>query len=251
MPDSEEIAERLVLDAQPGPARPLSAADESALVARILQQAKARPDASVRKRRRWHVLIAAALLVTGAAAAQRLLRSEEEPMPVLSTQLGASLEMAKAKAKKVEVRPEPKVASAQPEGETPPPTFPAAKRGADLLRQANQLRGERKWQAAAAMYARVMREYPGTPAASAARIAVADLKLHHLGDAEGAQKLYAAAQQEEPRGALSEEAAWGMVEAHRARGDAAAERDALRSFLQRFPNSALAGRARSRLEQIQ
>lgn len=118
------------------------------------------------------------------------------------------------------------------------------------MKQANEQRRARQWQAAEALYQRVMREHPGTSAAYVAAIAAASIRLDHLGDARGALRLYQSALASGVNRALAEEARWGLAEAHRALGDDAREIRALQDFVTRHPGSPLIPQARARLRAL-
>jgi len=136
-------------------------------------------------------------------------------------------------------------------GSRPPAIEPAARAtpptSEDLMKQANEQRRARQWQAAEALYQRVMREHPGTSAAYVAAIAAASIRLDHLGDARGALRLYQSALASGVNRVLAEEARWGLAEAHRALGDDAREARALQDFVARHPGSPLLPQARARL----
>lgn len=133
---------------------------------------------------------------------------------------------------------------AEPATPAAPPTSTTPE---DLMKQANEQRRTRKWQAAEALYQRVVREHPGTSAAYVAAIAAASIRLDHLGDARGALRLYQGALASGVNRALAEEARWGLAEAHRALGDDAREARALQDFVARHPGSPLIPQARARL----
>jgi hypothetical protein len=119
----------------------------------------------------------------------------------------------------------------------------------DLLARANQYRREHQYGRALDAYLGVAQRYPDTRQAEAARVAAADLRLEHLSDPKGAAEQYRAAAS--GTGALGEEAAYGLIEAHRAAGRFDLEKVELERFLARFPASPLAGTARSRLLELE
>jgi TolA-binding protein len=119
----------------------------------------------------------------------------------------------------------------------------------DLLAQANQHRRQRQYRRALHAYLEVIRRYPGSRQAEAARVAAAALRLEHLSDARGAAKHYRAAASGE--GQLGEEAAYGLAEAHRAAGRHDAEQKQLRYFLEHYSTSPLATAARQRLQELE
>jgi hypothetical protein len=120
----------------------------------------------------------------------------------------------------------------------------------DLLALANERRRAREWSAADALYRSVSGRFPGSDAAVVAEIASATLHLEQLEDARGALRGYRRALSARPTGPLSQEARWGVAEAHRALGDGAAEAAALRGFLAHHPESALAPAARRRQAEL-
>ena len=85
--------------------------------------------------------------------------------------------------------------------------------------------------------------------AHAALVPYGELQLSRLGDASGALvsfDRYLAA-----GGALAEEASFGRVRALRALGRKAEEREAIESYLRRFPNGAAATSLRARLDVLE
>jgi hypothetical protein len=120
----------------------------------------------------------------------------------------------------------------------------------DLLALANERRRAREWDEADQLYRAVIRRFPSSDAAVVAAVASATLHLEHLGDAAGALREYRQALAARPAGPLAEEARWGIAEAERVLGDAAAESEALRTFLANHPGSAFAPVARSRQAEL-
>lgn len=119
----------------------------------------------------------------------------------------------------------------------------------DLLKQANEARRQKAWQAADALYARVWAEYPGTAAAQVALVASGTIQLEH----QRAPRVAIARFREALRGGgggVAEEARYGLAEAYRAVGDAARERRALDDFLRHHAGSPLADRARDRRAEL-
>ncbi len=117
-----------------------------------------------------------------------------------------------------------------------------------LLESANRLRAQRKWREAEAAYQRVIQVAPSSAEAQSARVAAAALRLEQLHDPQGAERLFD--QAERRGGTLSEEAAWGLCETRRARGDREGEAHALGQFLRSFPEGVMVPRARQRLAEI-
>lgn len=133
----------------------------------------------------------------------------------------------------------------QPAPADTPPATPE-----DLMKQANEQRRARRWQAADALYQRVMDEHPGTSAAYVAAVAAASIRLDHLGNPRGALALYRRALRRGPDRALAEEARWGVAEAHRALGNTERERRALEELVRAHPGSPLVPRAEARLRAL-
>jgi hypothetical protein len=147
---------------------------------------------------------------------------------------------------------EPPIEEPEPEAERRPETvvLPDNAPVEDIVALANQRRKEKRWRAAEELYERVMRDHAGTDAATIATVASASLHLDHLADPAGALSRFHRALRVRPRGPLAEEARWGVAETHRALGDEAAERAALRRFLSAHPGSVNAARARQRLAEL-
>lgn len=118
----------------------------------------------------------------------------------------------------------------------------------DLLREANRLRAERRWNDAAALYRRVADAR--TDESTTAMLALASLRLEHQNDAREARRLYRAVVDAEPGGPLAEEARWGVAMACRALGDDREESIALRTFLAHHASSLSAPKAQKRLTEL-
>jgi hypothetical protein len=151
-------------------------------------------------------------------------------------------------------RPAPAVELAPP-GPPPAPDrsaipLPSDAPVGDIVSLANQRRKDKRWRAAEALYERAMRDHAGTDAAAIATVASASLHLDHLDDPAGALRRFHRALRLRPDGPVAEEARWGLAETHRALGDDAAERAALRAFLSAHPRSVNAALARRRLAQL-
>lgn len=115
----------------------------------------------------------------------------------------------------------------------------------DLLAEANDLRAARSWSSAERRYLEVVRAHPRSPEAHVARVAAADLRLEHLGNARGAAALYRQARS----GRLAGEARFGLARAYRALGDAR-EADALEALLRHHPRSPFSPAAERRLREL-
>lgn len=252
------------LDDEPGPARRLSTARASRMVADILAAAAtpqletpassdAPPSTTPAPRKRWVPLLAAALVaaaVVGAGAAvitTRLMTHAPAPQAAPpAPPAPPTLTPAPAPAvAPIDVAPVAVAPPAPPPRPRPVATDDAP--AADLLARANQARKDRAWRDADALYRRVAARFAGTDAAVVAQLASATLHLEHLGDARGALATYRRALTARAGGELGEEARWGIAEATRALGDRAGEAAALAAFLDAHPGSALAPAAQRRL----
>jgi hypothetical protein len=134
---------------------------------------------------------------------------------------------------------------------SPPSPVAVATAPEDLLAAANAARAAHHWREADALYARVVSAAPAELAQQTALVASASLHLEHLGDPTGAIRRFRAALAAGPRDALAEDARWGLAEAARATGDAAAEAHALDDFLAHHASSPRAARARVRRTELE
>lgn len=234
------------LDAQAGPARWLPPDASSALVAATLRAHAAR-----RQQRRSHLLQMAAglALVVGLSAAVSaawLLRDRDAPVapqaPLPAELAPLPDEPAAAAPLPAEAPQDPTVALPEPTRVHPTPS--------DLLAHANELRGRGHWARAARAYERAVRAAPHSQEGYAAAVAAGGLYVERLRDAARGAELFQRALAARPRGALSEEARWGLAQAQRAMGKTNAERAALEAFLRHHPEAALSAQARARLQRL-
>jgi hypothetical protein len=203
------------------------------------------------------LLVAAILAIAAVAAAavviHRLTRPSGSPAAAVTAPLAVSSPPV-AVSSVLTPEPAPSASDAPslpPEPSSGPPRPVPHAVSADpsaLLEQANRLRAQKKWREAEAAYQRVIQVSPSSAEAQSARVAAAALRLEQLHDPQGAERLFG--QAERQGGALSEEAAWGLCETRRARGDREGEARALGQFLRSFPEGVMAPRARARLAEI-
>ncbi len=106
----------------------------------------------------------------------------------------------------------------------------------DLLREARGLRSKARPSEAASTYQRLIREYPRSPEARAARVSVGDLQLAHLGDPAGALASFDAYLQG-GAGALTLEARHGRIRALSALGRTTEEQREIARFVKDYPAS--------------
>ena len=118
----------------------------------------------------------------------------------------------------------------------------------DLLREANRLRANRRWDEAAALYRRVADAR--SEESTTAMLALASLRLEHQNDGREARRLYRAVIDAQPNGPLAEEARWGLAMACRALGDGESEHAALDEFLARHPSSPFVPKAERRRAEL-
>jgi TolA-binding protein len=128
-----------------------------------------------------------------------------------------------------------------------PPPEPTA---AELFTQANETRRQGSAAEAARLYRQLLQRHPATREAAASRVALGRLLLDRLGDAAGALSLFDQYLASNGGGTLAEEAALGRAVALMKLGRTADERAAWMTFLERYPHSIHAERARGRLDVI-
>jgi hypothetical protein len=260
----------LELDAQPGPARRISAARGEEMVNEAIRRAQVppgsfvriRPERALQKAAGWGVLLVA-LFATGSAGAVFLVAKARWAAAPPSASVERPLRSTHNETAPHDSRPSPQVdrapedlpsAAPQEQEQEQEPAVrvaPAHEQSAEeLLRKANELRAKHRWMEATHAYEQTMRWFPGSAEAYSATVAAGFLHLDHLGDARGALRLLNGALRMRPEGALSEEVRWGRIEAFRALGAAASEQGALRDFVGRYPKSLFITRADARLRDL-
>jgi tetratricopeptide (TPR) repeat protein len=250
------------LDAALGPARPLSARDVEWLVEqaveRALTPAQKRPPRLLSLR----ALSLAALAIVTSAAAATVVHQVRKSV-VLSESSVSAPQQQSPKKKNLrassphnegvrDVAPNADIVQTPPEVTAPSPTpqsvTPRPVSLEDQLSAANELRRKADWQAAEAAYRQVAARYPQLQEGYVAKLAAAELRLYHLGDTQGALRLYQSVPRDNPLGV---EALYGVSHAYRALGDREAEKAALRSLIESYPTSLQADGARTRLTQLE
>lgn len=250
-----------------GPAPRIDGAAAQRLVAQAIDAASV---AQVRplRRTRYGWLLAAALVITGSAAAMYAAQHARDAEPQAArprasagaTQIAEPLPEPVQPAQPAELaqgaaQPQPIDAPARAAAETEPAQPAHAEAGAgrvqDLLRRANQLRGEGQYRSAERTYLRVVAQSPSGAPAYSARVAAAGLRLERLNDPRGALRLYSDALRASPNGPLSPEVHEGMAQAYRKLGDGAREQNALAALLAEQADGPAAERARVRLQELQ
>lgn len=271
-----QIDQLLALDAQPGPALPLSPADADVLVEAALTGAGFGPaggpasgggGASAAGRGIGGLKLAGSALAIAVAVvviailvgrhgrAHQVAVLPPDAAPDAAVVAGPAVQTVDAAvasavtidAARLTEEPEPSHKTAEPSHKSAAVDARAVN---DLLGEANAKRAAHEWQKSDALYARVVKRAPGTLGAQTALVASGSLHLEHLGDPRGAADRFRRALAIAPAGAMAEEARWGLAEAARARGDVAAEAKALDDFLAHHPESPLASKARARREEL-
>lgn len=275
----QELQQLLALDSAPGPAAPIDAERADAIVEAALAGAgfgpgpapggggatSAAPAASSKL-----ALVAGAGLAAVAIALlawyvtrQRPAELSAPPPDALLEDAGGLAELGASDAppprgeddadesSMIELEDTPAADREPVVPERPTRRKPATEEATDLLAAANAKRAEKKWRESDRLYARVVERAPKSLAAQTALVASGSIHLEHLGDPRGAAKRFSRALAIAPRGALAEDARWGLVEAARALRDKAAERAALDEFLAHHPTSPLAPRAKARRAELE
>jgi tetratricopeptide (TPR) repeat protein len=203
------------------------------------------------------VIIVAAIVLLMARGRRDDGQSAPPPLPdaAIDSSVGSGTLAVASDAAQAAVDPEDIVIDepAPPPPPTPTPPRPKPKRDespADLLGEANAKRAAKQWRESDELYARVVERAPKSLAAQTALIASASLRLEHLGDPKGALQRFRRALAIAPKGALAEDARWGVAEAARAIGNRAAEAAALDEFLAHHASSPLAPRAKARRAEL-
>ena len=125
--------------------------------------------------------------------------------------------------------------------EAPPPTIE------ELLARAVHHRSQGRWAEAIETYDLLADAYPDSPEAGMCPVLIGQVQLDHRGRADLALVSFERYLRDSPSGTLLEEADWGIAASLVEIGDVEAEREALRRFLDRHPDSLHARQAEARL----
>lgn len=254
------------LDGAPGPAAAASRAQLRALRDRVLEGAR-RPQRGLRSWLRPLPIAAAlglSMLLGGtslaAVRAWPALRAYFAPAPAPTASQATGVARMPPPTRPAGVAaPEPATAAiveAEPPARMAPPAAPPSRRDSkakaavDRLARANELRAQRRWSAAEALYLEVLASGAGVQPSSAAALAAAELRLYQLGRPRAALPLFRRVLALEPSSALAEQARHGIALCHRAQGDRRLEREALESFVKAHPTSPMRERAEGRLGEL-
>lgn len=258
MPDMSDLLPPL--DEKPGPAEPLSASAQAAMI----QSALAGSTAPLGWwTRRGFLLGGASLVLAGAAASlsRRRWAPSSEPRPLAPPGVAAPASPAAVPTPAPAPAPAPRTMP-EPAAVEPPPAatdiatpgrrkVSAPREAADLLQQANERRRQGRFSEALRLYQQILNAHPRSEEAYVAQVAAGSLLIDRLRKPQAALMLFKQALRNRPAGSLSEEARLGLCEVQRALGDLAAERAALQEFLGKHADSPARARLAARLARIE
>jgi len=113
-----------------------------------------------------------------------------------------------------------------------------------LLEEVRTLRARKDWLGAVQTYQNLIRMHPSSPEAHTCLVPMGQLQLYYLKQPKAALQAFRQYLTVAPRGSLAEEAAWGEVLALRQMNQIEEEGKACRRFLDHFPQSLYAAKAR-------
>ncbi|MBN9164456.1 MAG: tetratricopeptide repeat protein [Myxococcales bacterium] len=228
------------LDSEAGPASPLATDEAKALASKIVDRAlpTAGTGLALRSSRSLFAIagVGGALAVLGlaysvrssecvdgtcagptiaAAPASSIIATPEQPAIDSAPTAPATIDSVSVDALPNAVAPSPSTAPAP--AKVSDPSARPRETASDLLAEANRPRGQREWARAAALYERVLGSQ--VDESYAATVALASLRLEHLGDPRGALALYERALSSRPGGALSVQAQAGAARCRRVLGE--------------------------------
>ncbi len=246
-------------------------AGDEALVQRAAERTLSRARAPRPRTRRVVALAVAAMVLGGsslaaASAWKGELRGILELLPFVDAVPSAPVPKAQPKPKRaprplVQASPQPVVTSEVPvevassapvsakvTAEAPAPTVGLGATAADLFRRASEARRNGDLDGARILYVELMTRFPGSTEAHLSRVSLGKLLLlqGRAMEAEREFLAYLGA----GSGELTEEALNGRAESLARLGRASEERRLWTDFLQRFPHSVYAARARKRLDEL-
>jgi tetratricopeptide (TPR) repeat protein len=256
------------LDDQQGPAEPISAAAQGAMIQAALT---ASPPPPILWTRRLFLLGSAAVVAAGAAGyglTRRARTASEIPQPAAPQP--AALQPSSLQPAAAQPADTPQAVMAAPSHPAAEPAIvpsepaapeeraaPVRKRAsgprevADLLHQANERRRQQRFSEALRLYQQILDGHPHSDEAYVARVAAGSLLLDRMHSPQAALKQFKRALRERPSGSLSEEARLGLCEVQRALRDGPAERAALQEFLTNHGDSPARARVAARLTKLE
>jgi TolA-binding protein len=147
------------------------------------------------------------------------------------------------------VAPEPEVA-ASPEGRERDGVEAEGPTAAQLIGVARRLMQQGRWTEAAFAYRELRQAYPESVEARTVLVPLGQLELDHLSHATAARELFEQ-YLSGGDGPLAQEARYALIRALRELGERRQEREAVATFLERFPESLEAGALRRRLQELE
>lgn len=254
------------LDGESGPAEPLSASAQAAMV----QSALASSTPPVLWTRRRFLVGGTSLAIAGVVgymARRRWASPPETRPPVLPARPGVDVTTAQVPGTASRPRPTPAPAPTpdakkEPAAVEPAPSseekttslrkkISAPREVADLLHQANERRRQQRFPEALRLYQQILSGHPHSEEAYVAQVAAGSLLIDRLHKPQAALRLFKHALRDRPAGTLSEEARLGLCEVQRALGDVPAERAALQEFLNQHADSPARARLAARLARLE
>lgn len=243
------------LDDQPGPAQPLSAVAQAALIEQALKKGAS---ASVPSTRRG-IVFGGAAAITGIVTYALFRRWSPTPdaTPVHfvanqktdSTRPLRDSQAAGTQAAKADLQTEERAAVAS---DPLSPRSPAAKKSdprsaQDLLRMANDRRRKKRFAEALQIYQQIVQQDPSSEEGYVARVAAGGLLLEKKKQPQAALRMFRSALRARPYGSLTEEARLGVCDALALLSDRGAEAQAVREFLAHHGDSPARARMEARL----
>lgn len=251
------------LDDQQGPAEPISAAAQGAMIQAALT---ASPPPPLLWTRRLFLLGGAAVVAVGAAGyglKRRANTASESPLPAVPQAAAPQPAAAQPAAAPQGAAAAPPPQAADPATAAPDPAAPeeraaplrkkasSPREAADLLHQANERRRQQRFSEALRLYQQILDGHQHSDEAYVARVAAGSLLLDRMHAPQAALKQFKRALRERPSGSLSEEARLGLCEVQRALRDVPAERAALQEFLANHGDSPARARVAARLAKLE
>jgi len=248
------------LDSEVGPARLLEPKQSAQLISNVLDQWTAEvPMANSNRQWPKAAVYALAMLIgtSSASVAAWVYFSPPETTEVTS-----------APAPIKEIAPVLIEAPAPQQEEVEPPTeieTPASEtaikrrrvykskksRAADLLKQANALRGGQDWQRAARAYALVAQKFKGSDSEYVALVSEAEIQFEQLENFERAKFCYRRALVLRANGVLEAEILFGLSRVHQTEGELEKEKQVLETIMSKHAHSPFASPAKMRLDKLQ
>ena len=119
-----------------------------------------------------------------------------------------------------------------------------------MIARAQVFRMERNWAAAVKAYGDLIDTYSSSAQARAALVSMGNIQLENLKKPRAALRAFDAYLARDEKGTIAREASFGRANALRALGKSSQERAALEAFLRDYPDSILAQRVKTRLDEI-